>query len=515
MNPEQNRLAEALATELLHQLRAPDPARRGAGLALARQALGLGLAAKAVPLLAALNEAAPTDAEVALLHGVALRREQRFAEAAAVFANALAAGASDPALQQGLAQTRYELGEPAAALFAVAQASNPANLDLLRGRASAMAAEGDRTGAEALLEAALVANPGWLEGHKALSVLRWTSGEQARFAESYAAAAKALPGNAELWLAWFRALAQTRDWTGSRAVLDRAEAALGRSPATLVSRLFVASEAGEGAETERLLADTASLQGETINLIRVRHALRNGAPDRAEAVCLPQLITPSAPLFWPYISLAWRMQSDARAQWLDRPEQFISPCRVDLNAAQLAELADLLRQLHTMERPYVEQSVRGGTQTDRSVIQRHEPIIQLTKARWLDAIRGYVDALPPFEQGHPLLGQPRGHLLVEGSWSVRLLRQGYNVPHNHPVGWLSTAFYIALPSPEQLGPAPAGHIAFGTAPEELGLDLPAYSTLAPEVGVSAVFPSTLWHRTMPFDDGERLVLALDVRRPAY
>jgi hypothetical protein len=201
--------------------------------------------------------------------------------------------------------------------------------------------------------------------------------------------------------------------------------------------------------------------------------------------------------------------------WLDRPAELIQSAQAGLGGAELAELGEVLRGLHTMERPYAEQTVRGGTQTDRSVIQRHEPIIQLTKARWLEAIRGYVDELPPFEQGHPLLGQPRGHLLVEGSWSVRLLRQGYNVSHNHPVGWLSTAFYIALPSPEQLGPAPAGHIAFGTPPEELRLDLLAYSTMAPEVGVSAVFPSTMWHRTMPFDDGERLVLALDVRRPAY
>ena len=114
-----------------------------------------------------------------------------------------------------------------------------------------------------------------------------------------------------------------------------------------------------------------------------------------------------------------------------------------------------------------------------------------------------------------MLGLPRQHLLIEGSWSVRLLRQGYNVPHNHPVGWLSTAFYIALPSPDAMGPAPAGHIAFGTPPEELGMDLPPYRTIAPQEGVTAVFPSTMWHRTMPFEDGERLVMALDVGRPRY
>lgn len=512
-----DRLFAALHDQTLRQAREgrTSPHARTERIALAREALALRRADQAVPLLAALSRAFPADAEIALLHGVALRREQRLLEAATVFAAAQAAGARDPGLIEGLAQTRYELGQPAAALFAEAQQENPDNLDIRRNRATALAAEGDPVAAERLLEADLAAHPGWLEGHKALSVLRWTRGDPARHAESYAAACTAEPGNAGLWLARFRALAQTRDWPAATEVLDAAEAALGARAELAVARLFIASESGEAAETQRLLAATAGLAGETIDLVRVRHALRSGRPDQAERVALPQLITASAGLFWPYISLAWRMQGDPRAYWVDRPDQAIRSCKVDLTTPELGELAEVLRALHTMQRPYVEQSVRGGTQTDRSVIQRHEPIVQRAKAAWLEAIRGYVETLPPFEQGHPLLGLPRGQLLVEGSWSVRLLRQGYNVPHNHPAGWLSTAFYIALPGPGAMGAPPAGHIAFGTPPDELGLDLPAYATIAPEVGMSAVFPSTMWHRTLPFEDGERLAMALDIRRPLY
>ncbi|MEN9718741.1 MAG: hypothetical protein RIQ99_1619 [Pseudomonadota bacterium] len=513
----QSALFSALIDQTLRQAgeAATPPQVRAQRVGLARQALGAGRADKAIPLLAAMGRKWPADAEVALLRGVALRLEQRFVEAAGVFAAARAAGASDPALLHGLAQTRYELGQPAASLFGEVQRAAPDNQDVLRIRASAIAAEGDLAGAEALLEGAVAANPGWLDGHKALSVLRWTLGDQARFAESYAAACRAQPGNADLWLAWFRALAQTRDWPAALAVLDVAEAELGITPALIVARLFVASESGDTAQAAQLLAETSAIEGEAINLLRVRHALRSGQPEVAEAVATAQVSGPSAPVFWPYLSLAWRLRGDDRAAWLDRPDVFIRPCEVALSSTELTELAALLRELHVMTRPYIEQSVRGGTQTDRSVIQRHEPIMQLAKARWIEAIRGYVDALPPVEQGHPLLGLPRGELLVEGSWSVRLLRQGYNVPHNHPVGWLSTAFYIALPDAAQLGPPPAGHIAFGTPPEELGLDLPAYGTITPHCGLTAVFPSTMWHRTMPFEDGERLVMALDVRRPRY
>ncbi|MFM5950113.1 MAG: putative 2OG-Fe(II) oxygenase, partial [Novosphingobium sp.] len=131
----------------------------------------------------------------------------------------------------------------------------------------------------------------------------------------------------------------------------------------------------------------------------------------------------------------------------------------------------------------------------------------------LELIDDYVAELPPHDPQHPLLGAPRGEFLIEGSWSVRLARQGYNVPHTHAMGWLSTAFYVSLPEPGQMGPAPAGHIAFGQPPAELGLPIEPYRTIEPAPGRLAIFPSTMWHGTVPFDQGERLVIAFDIRRP--
>jgi tetratricopeptide (TPR) repeat protein len=492
---------------------APDAKAQADCLALCRQALEHKRADAAIPLLDLLHRHAPDDVNAAQLLGFALHGEQRLVEAEAIFAAIVAGAPRAPGPLFGLAQTRYELGLPAAAVFAQAQVETPDNLDIVRNRAAAMAAEGDVPGAEALLTATLHARPGWLGGHKGLATLLWTRGDQGRFAASYAAACAAEPKNAELWLSWFRAVAQTRDWAAARAILDDAALHLGETPPVLVSRLFVASEAGDVATADALFAKTHHIQGDTINLCRIRHFIRQRRLDEAEAVAVPQLLSPTATLYWPYLSIIWRLMDDARHLWLDRPEETIKACAVDLSAAEFAELADVLRALHSMDRPYVEQSVRGGTQTDRSIILRHEPILQRTRVRWMDAIRAYVADLPAFEQGHPLLGCPRDDLLVEGSWSVRLLKQGRNVPHTHALGWLSTAFYIALPDAAQMGPAPAGHIAFGTPPEELGVDLPPYRTITPKVGETAVFPSTMWHSTLPFNDGERLVMALDVRRP--
>ncbi len=486
--------------------------RRNA-LALVREAMAYGQAARAVVLIAALGRKLPDDGEIALLHGVALRMEQRLEEADTVFTAASAAGFANPALLQGLAQTRYELGHDAAALFAAAGKAAPGNMEIARNHALALISEGRSDEARILLDRALERQPGWLDGHKALATLRWTQGDHAGFADSYAAACKAEPGNAALWLAWFGALSQARDWDRALTVLDCAERSLGKIPALIVSRLLVAVESGDDAAANDQLAATAGLRGDVTSLCRIRHALRRGDPERAAAEALPLVSTPSAMLYWPYLSLCWRLLGDGRAEWLDQPGTLIQSLEIGWSANDLAELATLLRRLHTARAPYIDQSVRGGTQTDRSVLLRREPVLQRVRSSLLEMVRDYVDRLPPEDPHHPLLSAPRGQLLIEGSWSVRLEGQGYNVPHTHAMGWLSTAFYVALPDQQQLGAPPAGHIAFGIPPVELGLDLPAYRTIRPVPGRLAIFPSTMWHGTEPFDRGERLVIAFDIRRP--
>ena len=507
------RIAQALGT-----LAAAPPGTAAAlddHVALCREAMQLGRAAAAIPLLRVISDRTPRDASVGQLLAFALRDEQRYGEARDVFASALAMAPHAPGLRFGLAQTSYELGLPAAALFAEAQAALPGNLEIVRNRAAAMASEGDREGAEQLLRDTLRVQPGWLDGHKGLATLRWTGGDTGHFADSYAEACKAEPGNAALWTAWFGAVAQSRAWPASTRIIDQAERQLGATPTIMASRLFIACESGDQAAAEALLPACADIRGDTVNLCRIRLSLRLARFDEAQALLLPLTSTPGARLYWPYLSLVWRALDDRRHLWLDNPGGSIRESNIGLTGAELAELAEVLRALHAMDRPYIEQTVRGGTQTDRSVLLRHEPILQRTRACWMAAIGEHIAALPGYEAGHPLLGTARQHLLLGGSWSVRLAAHGHNVPHTHPMGWMSSSLYVAVPGEAQRGPPPAGHITFGAPPPELGLDLPAYRTIAPEPGMVVTFPSTTWHAVVPFADGERLMIALDISQPQY
>ncbi len=443
------------------------------------------------------------------------RAGQRMVEADRDIARAAALDPADRLSAFLHAQSRYELGFPAADLFARARTLWPDNRDALRNHALALASEGEMQQAEALLAAALRSEPGWLDGHRVLAGLRWTAGDGESFDTSYAEAVRTEPGNGGLWLGWFAALAQTRDWSRARAILAEAAKALGETRALKLAQAFVASESGDDAAARALFAALAGDGDDMLALARVRFHLRHGEPEAAQAIALPLLARPVAGQVWPYLSAIWRLLGDPRAVWLDGDPVFAAVLDVGLGGEELGELAALLRTLHTARRPYVEQSVRGGTQTDRSVLLRHEPVLQRTRAALLDAVHAFVAALPPADPRHPLLSRPRDNLLIAGSWSVRLEGQGYNVAHCHPMGWLSSAFYVATPAPDELGLPPAGCLRLGSPPEELGLGLAPYREIAPEPGKLALFASTMWHSTVPFARGERLNIAFDVVPAAH
>ncbi len=412
---------------------------------------------------------------------------------------------NDPNVALGLAQVSFEAGLDAAHLFANAASLSPDRLDIQRGRAIALAAEGAPDAACALLDQLLRSNPGWIDGHRVLCGLRTTAGE-ADFAGSFAEAVATHPDELGLRIAWFHALAAARQWEAARAVLAHA----GDSRAALLGKLFLASESGEAAADPALFDGVGHLDDVGLDLARVRHFLRGGQVERARDVCQRHRGKPTMRPFWSYLSLAWRLLHDARADWLDGGMDHVRTFDLNFAPEDLAELATKLRSLHTMQAPWHEQSVRGGTQTERPLLLRIDPVITKARARIEAAVRDYIAAMRHPDELHPLLAQPRHDFRFSGSWSVRLRPGGYHSVHTHPMGWISSALYVAVPDAADLGPPPAGHLQFGMPPPELGLPLDAYGSVEPVPGRLALFPSTMWHGTAPFTDGERLTIAFDI-----
>ena len=85
--------------------------------------------------------------------------------------------------------------------------------------------------------------------------------------------------------------------------------------------------------------------------------------------------------------------------------------------------------------------------------------------------------------------------------------------HVHPQGWISSALYVSLP-PRLAGEAEdAGWFTLGQPQEQLGTGLEPWRKIEPKPGRLVLFPSWMWHGTVPFTQGERLTVAFDVRPP--
>lgn len=417
---------------------------------------------------------------------------------------------NDPQSAFLMAQIALETGRPAVDLFARAAALNPNNPDVIRNQANALATEGELAAATALLETTLAANPAWLDGHRLLGNLRVTAGDSDP-TRSYAEAVSSDSGSLSLRLAWFQALSVARQWDAARRAVHDAIGYFGDKPALRSAAVYLASESGEAVDDPTLFDSVADISDPGLDIARIRHALRLGDLARAKVVAEAHIGQSSASIFWPYLSIIWRLMDDPRAAWLDGNPPLIHSFDLDFTSDELAHLTATLNRLHTAKAPYPEQSVRGGTQTSGQLFFHHDPAIQNARAKVTAAIAAYIENLPPQDQTHPLLGPPRDQpILFEGSWSVCLAAQGFHSRHTHTRGWISSALYVSLPKMDK---PPAGWIEFGAPPPELGLDLPANTQVEPKPGRLVLFPSTLWHGTIPFDDGERLTIAFDVRVP--
>lgn len=458
-----------------------------------------------------LAERHPDSAKAQQLLGLTARACGESAVAINAFAAAARLAPHDGLIAHSHARTALEAGLPAAALFAAAAPLAPRDGTILLGQAAALLAEGRPDESIALLEGLLTANPLWIEGHRSLAALRGQLGQDPLASVNRALAQ--LPRAADLHHLAISLALQARDLPRAGAAVAAAQAKLGSARWLTLLAGHVASESGTLDNADAQFAAIGPPADSNEAWTRARHLLRRGQPEGAAALLEPFLAQPGAQALWPYLSLAWRMMGDARAQWLEGDPRLFGVYDLGLSPPELAALAAHLRALHIATNAPLDQSVRGGTQTDGNLLLRIDPAIRDLKARLLALVERHVARLPAEASSHPTLLASRTPLRIAGSWSVRLTDAGFHTDHVHPQGWFSSALYVALP--ETLGRGEedrAGWLSLGEA-RDLVPGLPPLQLIEPKPGRLVLFPSTMWHGTRPFPQGERLTVAFDIARP--
>lgn len=240
-------------------------------------------------------------------------------------------------------------------------------------------------------------------------------------------------------------------------------------------------------------------------------------PKKAEAAALRALnLAPANQGALGVLGTAWRLMDDGREFDLCRYDDFIQPFDLEPPpgfgdmAEFCAELDRWLDSQHGDEREHIDQSLRGGTQTMGDLLRpgRH-PLLDMLRLRIGEAVRGYIAALPQDGQ-HPFLRWRARDFRFSGSWSSRLKDRGFHANHLHPEGWISSAFYVALPDAVRDAEARQGWIKFGEPSYEIGLSDPVRRAVQPKVGRLVLFPSYMWHGTIPFHAAQnRTTIAFD------
>lgn len=334
--------------------------------------------------------------------------------------------------------------------------------------------------------------------------------------------ARAAPRNADLW----RTLAELlhRLERKDEACAALAEARTLGCPDTpelcLVEATSLAWQGKDDAATRQLDAlDKACPGHRGIKLALAQHMLSNGDPARAESLCAEVLqYAPTDQLALAYRGTAWQLLEDPRESWLLDYERMVSQVEVPppegyrSTEAFFEALADVLTSLHQTRAHPIEQTVRGGTQTNGFLFRLKAPLLRELEAQIRIAVGEVLSAFPK-QPEHPFWGRrPRqDRVRFAGAWSVRLNSAGFHTNHMHPAGWISSALYVALPDEVREGEDQAGHLQFGVPLLDKDPGLPPQRVIRPQVGTLALFPSYMWHGTIPFHSEQpRLTVAFDL-----
>jgi len=155
-------------------------------------------------------------------------------------------------------------------------------------------------------------------------------------------------------------------------------------------------------------------------------------------------------------------------------------------------------------------AIRGGAiVTD--LLKSDDPAIRGFHAALDQAVAAYANALPD-RPNHPHVAGRPGATAID-CWANILQEQGHQTGHIHNLGWLSGVYYVTLPPAlRDDDPGQEGWIEFNRPgygiPDIEGVKL---RTVRPLEGMLVVFPSYVWHRTIPFTGGgERISVAFDL-----
>jgi Flp pilus assembly protein TadD len=418
-------------------------------------------------------------------------------------------------LQLSMALRRQRKDDEALAACDSAQALDPALPGIALHRAEALQNLGRHGEALTILQDLLARMPGDPGLHHAYNDLLYRLGRKDEFLKSYdrAPQSRALLLGKAFFLSHENRDAEAHAIYAAMLTRDPDDRIAAMGAATALSVMKRHDEAG--AAFEALLAR----HGDSVDLLRraAEPALLRGDPQKAAWLCEQALrLSPRDGSCLALLSIASRMMEDGRDESINGYDTLVRafdlepPDGFSDMAGFNAELNAALDRLHPATREFIGQSLRGGTQTSDNLFGAGHALVEKLQVRIDQAVARYIADLKE-DATHPFLSRRARNFRYTGSWSSRLRDCGFHVNHLHPEGWISSCYYVSVPGAVEDDTARQGWIKFGEPSFEAALKNPIRRAIQPAGGRLVLFPSYMWHGTVPFrDSAARTTIAFDV-----
>ena len=211
---------------------------------------------------------------------------------------------------------------------------------------------------------------------------------------------------------------------------------------------------------------------------------------------------------YPYI--CEQLGIEKKLDYLSKPIEFVSKYNLIsdgiIDRKEINSIKKYCEKLSKRWEPK-ERTTQNGYQTDSVLFEQNNKDIITVKETIYSYIKRYLLAFKDkddlFIRNYPKLNK------IEG-WCVFLKESGHQTSHNHPSGWLSGCLYLDIPKKLQND---QGSIEFSYHGYNFPILNPKISKLLikPSVGDLILFPSTLFHKTIPFSGKrDRVSIAFDI-----
>lgn len=215
------------------------------------------------------------------------------------------------------------------------------------------------------------------------------------------------------------------------------------------------------------------------------------------------------------LGLCYRANEDSREAWLNGYDSLIrvfdleAPTGYDDMGAFNRALNSHLDATHAEGVQFFSQTLRGGTRGAEEILSYRHLLRDSLRDQISGAVAQYIAELKE-DPKHPFASRRARAFRFSGSWSSRTQAGGYHINHIHD-GWISSAYYVEVPDIISDREEKQGWLKFGEPPTDMGLKDPVRRVVQPRQGRLVLFPSYMWHGTIPFYSGQsRTTIAFDI-----